>query len=139
MKILILLITAVLAGCVTYTPQQVMDAGDRYTAHLAKPPKDAAYCVARVGENIHGAISSNVRPLEGEAMEVVFRAGTDPGMAISVIRLVPDGAGSLATIWWRPRYKKEPRLDESVLERDARERRDAAFTDEGAAKLFKGC
>lgn len=140
MKILTILAALLLAGCGdSYTPQQVMEDGERFTARLAKPPKDAAYCVARAGENLHGTVSSNVRPMDGESMEVIFRIGVDPGRTISVVHLAPDGTGSRATIWWLLYKTEVVNWGETMADRDAEARRRTRFNDEGAAKMFKGC
>ena len=98
MKILTLTFALLLTGCTT-TPQQIVEQGVRYDAQLKLPPNNAADCIARNAENIHGDFITTVRPLKDDgSMEVILRLAT---AALAVTHVRPEGKGSAATSWWR--------------------------------------
>lgn len=102
MKRLPIAAAVLLAGC-AQTPKMVMEEGRQSEHRLAKPPTDAAWCVARNVENfrpsgLHPGFTSSVRPLARGA-EVVAQLRAADASAIAVIHLIPEGSGSAAKVW----------------------------------------
>ena len=102
-KLLVLFLTAALAGC-AISPAEIREHGSRTDFHLRQGPEAAAACVARNAENLGGQITGRVN--------ATMRQGAAPGEVELVIyykegfllsaSFVADGPGAAASAWESP-------------------------------------
>ena len=100
---------ACLAGCASYTPQQIVEQGKQRSYESREQPGKVAGCIARNLENSSDALTASVRagPQEG-SYEVALRV---PVMKITpnnaVFRVDPASNGSSVTMYMRPEISDE--------------------------------
>jgi len=122
MRLAAVLALACLAGCASYTPQQIVEQGKQRTHNSAGQPGQVAGCIARNLENSSDALQASVRegPTKG-SFEVVLRvpiARTKPNNAIFIVD--PAASGSRTTMYMKPEISDQT-------------------TDKVAATAFAGC
>lgn len=110
-----LLIAAIttLAGCASYTPDQLRAEGQRAEFQSAKAPFAAIGCAARAIENYRAGYTASVKesatPGSYEAVVPI------PASTYAVVEARPNGVGSTIIVWNHPTT-----LEHYVLEfRDA--------------------
>jgi hypothetical protein len=97
MKMLVIGVAALLAGCIT-TPQQVREQGQKITFSTAQPPAQTARCLARAAENVSGNFAAQERMNGDGTQEVLVRSVGDIAAVLVIADIHPTGAGSSVTL-----------------------------------------
>lgn len=105
-----LLSAALIAGCASYMPKEVVEQGVRTDQPSALTSRQAAHCLARNGQNITDLYWAAVNDLPTlDTFEVVFNVPRYPQTgAIMVMHTRPEKNGSVIT------FHASPRLSESA-------------------------
>lgn len=97
MKLLLIALLTVIAGCAT-TPQQTIEETEPYRLKSAQPPERAAHCIIRQAEATVAQFTGREEdPPAPGTRKVVIR---HPGAGTSVVaHIAPAGSGSDITLW----------------------------------------
>ena len=103
MKIVLVLVLLVLAGCGTaMSPPEVVNRGDTHVADTLGTPMDAASCLARNAEWLHDAWAASVRTFRDRGAETIVRVTQGFSPAVVVGHFEPAPRGSKALLYFNP-------------------------------------